>query len=109
MTEVPSLLTNAPIGFGAGGPLPAPSPWTSFGTYIRYGNGGVVIGDPAGGSFGPGTLNAVNLLINGISINPNNWLPLTGGTIVGNLAINGNFSIIAPGTVDGSILDMGTY
>ena len=102
--------TPAPIGFGPGGPLPAPTPWTLFGTYITFKTGGVVVGTPSGGSFGPGTLNATNLLINGVSINPNNFLQLTGGTINGPFTINTGPVTFGPGVViNGAVLDMGTY
>ena len=105
--NVPALLTNASIGFGPGGPLPAPSPWTSYGHYIFYGNGGIVVGTPTGGNQGPGTLNAVNLYINGLSIDPGNFLQLSGGTVNGNLTINGSFTMNGP--VDGVTLDMGIF
>lgn len=107
MSNGPSILTNAPIGFGPGGPLPPPSPWTSFGSYIFYGNGGVVIGNPTGGSQGPGTLNASGLFVNGLTVNPNNFLQLSGGVITGNLAVDGNFTVT--GITDGVVLDMGTF
>jgi hypothetical protein len=75
--------------------------------YITYTTGGVVVGTPSGGSQGPGTLNATNLFINGISIDVNNFLSLTGGTISGPLTVNGPFTVI--GTTNGVTLDMGTF
>ena len=35
-----------------------------------FGDGGVVVGPPTGGDQGLGTLNAVNLLVNGVAVNP---------------------------------------
>src|SRR5215468_5061364 len=92
-TDIPITFSDAPLGFGPGGPLPVPSPWTNYGTYIGYGIGGVIVGTPTGGQKGPGTLNAQNIYVNGVSINPGDFLPLTGGTITGNLTINGGFTL----------------
>jgi hypothetical protein len=105
--NVPTPFVDATMGFGPGGPLPVPSPWQTFGGYISYTGGGVVIGAPSGGSFGPGTVNALNLYINGLSVNPNNFLLLSGGTIGGSLTVNGAF--ILGSTIDGAVLDMGTF
>jgi hypothetical protein len=99
-------LSNAPIGFGAGGPLPAPSPWVSFGSYIAYPNGGVVVGNPAGGSFGLGTINANNLYLNGVQFSTQNFLQINGGTITGDLTVSGNLTVTGTSSVN---LDMGTY
>lgn len=101
------ISVNYPTGFGPGGPLPIPSPWVSYGTYIGYATGGVLVGNPNGGDMGPGTINTVNLFINGLSISPGNYLPISGGTIGGNLTINGNLTVV--GTSDGIKLDMGTF
>jgi hypothetical protein len=91
--------TNAPLGFGPGGPLPAPTPWTTYGSWVTF-SGGVVVGSPTGGNKGPGTINASNYFINGSSFNINNYLPLTGGTISGPLTVTG---------VVNMTLDMGVF
>jgi hypothetical protein len=105
MSNIPTTL--ATMGIGPGGPLPVPSPWNVSGGYITYTTGGVVVGTPTGGNQGPGTLNAANLFINGLSVDVANFLPLTGGTIGGPLTVNGAF--ILKSTIDGAVLDMGTF
>jgi hypothetical protein len=97
---------GGPMGFGPGGPLPAPTPWIVYGTYLQW-TGGIVVGNPTGGSLGPGTINAAAFYINGQSFELGNYLPLTGGVIGGPLTVNGAF--VVHGTVDGITLDMGTY
>lgn len=68
----PALLVSGEIlGSGPGGPLPAPSPWGNFGTFLSYPYG-VVIGAPAGGSQGNGALNVQSLYVNGIPFMPSN-------------------------------------
>ena len=89
-----------------GGPLPQPSPWVIGGSFINY-LGGVTIGAPTSGSMGPGTINIQNgIYINGQAYSPANYLPLTGGTITGNLTVTGtmNFS----GSIQNLTLDEGT-
>ena len=77
------------MGFGPGGPLPAPSPWTTYGSWIKY-LGGVVVGNPTGGQLGLGTINATGYFINGVPFDLNNYLPLSGsGTVGGQLTLNG--------------------
>jgi hypothetical protein len=107
MSNLPTTLADTFMGIGPGGPLPIPSPWSVSGGYITYTTGGVVIGTPSGGSLGPGTLNASNLYVNGISIDVANFLSLTGGTISGPLTVNGPFTLGS--TINGAVLDMGTY
>ena len=92
-------MTDAPVaepreqvlGSGAGGPLTAPSPWTSLkdatSAFILYPNG-VVIGNPSGGNKGVGTLNLPTLYINGALVNLANYLLLAGGSMTGQLLLN---------------------
>ena len=96
----------APIGFGPGGPLPAPTPWTTYGTWLQW-SGGLVIGSPTGGNLGPGTVNASSYYLNGQPFELANYLPLSGGTITGTLTING--PTIFGGTIDGAVIDGGTF
>jgi hypothetical protein len=98
--------TSEPIGFGPGGPNPTTTPWISYGSWIDY-DGGVVIGNPAGGNMGPGTINAQAFFTNGTQYDLASYLPLTGGIISGGLTVNGAFVIKS--TCDGITLDMGTY
>ena len=98
--------TPAPIGFGPGGPLPSPTPWTQYNTYLQC-VGGVVIGNPTGGNLGSGTVNAESYFVNGQPFNLVNYLPVAGGTVTGTLTLNG--PVIFGSTVDGVKLDMGTY
>lgn len=112
--NVPIQMTDAPLGFGPGGPLPAPSPWINYGGYIGYTLGGVVIGTPTGGNKGPGTVNAANFYINGVSVNPGDYLPVTGGTVAylnvtGTLTIGNGSAINMNGAINGAIMDMGVY
>ena len=79
-------LREAVLGSGAGGPLTAPTPWITFPGYIQY-SGGVVVGSPAGGNKGPGTVNAANYFINGVQVIPSNYLLLSGGTMTGMLSL----------------------
>jgi hypothetical protein len=97
---------GGPMGFGPGGPLPTPTPWIAYGTYLQW-SGGIVIGNPSGGNLGPGSINATAFYINGASFDLGNYLPLSGGIIGGPLTVNGAF--VVHGTVDGIALDMGTY
>jgi hypothetical protein len=107
MSNLPTTFADTFMGIGPGGPLPIPSPWSVSSGYITYTTGGVVVGTPTGGNQGPGTLNAANLFVNGISVDVANFLPLTGGTIGGPLTVNGNFTVV--GTTNGVTLDMGTF
>jgi len=116
MADQPHPLTEAPLGFGPGGPLPSPSPWIIHGSWIEYSNGGVVLGSPTGGNKGPGTLNAANVYLNGSSLDLGNYLPLTGGTIGGNLSVTGNLAVNGANltlgnttVLQGGVLDMGTF
>jgi hypothetical protein len=107
MSNLPTPLVAVTLGIGPGGPLPIPSPWRISSGYISYTVGGVVVGTPTGGNQGSGTLNATNLFINGQSIDFNNYLLLTGGTISGPLIVNGPLTL--GGTINGAVLDMGTF
>lgn len=78
---------EAVLGSGAGGPLSAPTPWTSFTGYIQY-PGGVVVGNPVGVSKGSGSINAQTLYINGTLVNLGLYLPFTGGALTGLLTLN---------------------
>ena len=102
----PTPQTTSLLGFGPGGPLPAPSPWTTYGSWVSY-LGGVVVGNPTGGQLGPGTINAVAYYTNGVPFDLSNFLPLSGGVIAGPLTVNGTFTAL--GLVDGIKLDMGTF
>jgi hypothetical protein len=105
MTTISS--TQQPIiGFGPGGPLPAPTPWITFGSWIQYA-GGVVVGNPTGGNLGPGTINAAAYFINGVQYDLADYLPLTGGVIGGNLTVNGVFTV--NGSVNNITIDAGTF
>lgn len=66
-SNVPGPTSGIPIGYGPGGPLPNPTPWTNYGSYVQYGYG-VVVGQPSGGNLGPGSINASSLFINGVPI-----------------------------------------
>lgn len=101
----PTQQTTGPLGYGPGGPLPSPSPWTFYGSWLSF-NGGIVVGAPAGGNQGPGTINAIAFYINGAPFDLGNYLPLTGGTVGGPLTVNGTFTV--NGTVN-LTLDPGTY
>jgi hypothetical protein len=105
MGDAMSTMSN-PVGLGPGGPLPAPTPWINFGSWIQY-SGGVVVGSPTGSNTGPGTVNASAYFINGVPLDYANFLPLTGGVIGGNLTVNGIFTV--NGSVDGLHVDAGTY
>lgn len=98
--------SSAPMGLGPGGPLPAPTPWTTYGSYLLW-NGGIVVGNPTGGNMGPGTINATAYFVNSTPFDLGNYLPVTGGIINGSLTVNGPF--IADSTVDGITIDMGTF
>lgn len=53
-------------------------------------NGAIVLGNPTGGSEGAGTLNAQGLYVNGQLVTTGGpFLPLTGGTLTGNLTLAG--------------------
>jgi hypothetical protein len=95
-----------PMGFGPGGPLPTPTQWISYGTFLQW-SGGIVVGNPTGSGMGPGSINATSFFINGQPFDLGNYLPLAGGIIGGNLTIDGN--TVFMGTVDGVTLDMGTF
>jgi hypothetical protein len=97
----PDLLNVQFLGFGPGGPLPIPSPWTTYGGYIYYPQG-VVLGSPTGGNLGAGIINAQDVAIQGTSVlnKFNNYLPTAGGTVTGNLIVNGN-SILSTLNVTG--------
>jgi hypothetical protein len=56
-----------PTGFGIGGPGPPPTAWLISDDTIDY-NGGVTVGNPTGGPMGDGTLNAINLFIQGVDV-----------------------------------------
>jgi hypothetical protein len=103
---LPVSQSAPPMGFGPGGPLPAPTQWTNYGSWILY-LGGVVVGTPTGSNKGPGSINATSYYVNGVPFDVSNYLPLSGGVITGNLTVNGLF--LAAGTVDGIVLDMGTF
>jgi hypothetical protein len=75
------------LGAGAGGPLPPPSPWIAYGTFLSYG-GAVVIGTPSGGAQSAGSLNLQSLYLNGTQFLPSNYLPIAGGTLTGPLMLN---------------------
>jgi hypothetical protein len=110
----PTPFTEAPLGFGPGGPLPAPTPWINYGPYIQYTNGGVVLGNPAGGNKGPGTLNAVNVYFNGVSLDIADYLPLSGGVVNGPLTvqtgpISFTVGLSMNGPLTGAIIDEGTF
>jgi len=78
------------IGVGSqGGPLPAPSPWTSWPGYLTY-PGGIVLGTATGGNKGVGTINVQDLFINGNPFDFGTVLALTGGTLTGPLILNAN-------------------
>jgi hypothetical protein len=82
----PMPLTTPILGAGPGGPLPAPSPWTIGNGFIQYAGGGVQVGTPTGGNKGAGSINAASIYLNGTALTPGGTgLPLTGGTITGNL------------------------
>jgi len=85
MTETITSL-EAVLGSGAGGPLSAPDPWIQFPGYLFYA-GGLVIGSPTGGSQGVGTINVPNYYINGVRVDLTKYLPYTGGTMTGMLAL----------------------
>jgi hypothetical protein len=89
MAEIKPL--EAVLGSGAGGPLTAPSPWVAFEGYIQYSQG-VVVGSPAGGNEGNGSINAAAIYINGVAVtagNLANYLPLAGGVMTGLLTLSG--------------------
>jgi hypothetical protein len=92
--QPPAIQPRSPIvnpldilGAGAGGPLPAPSPWTQTSGYISYGQA-VVIGAPAGGAQAPGSLNLMSIYLNGVAFLPSSYLLLSGGTLTGPLLLN---------------------
>jgi hypothetical protein len=105
-SAIPSPSSVGPIGFGPGGPLPAPTPWIAFGTYLQWG-GGVVVGNPTGSGLGPGTINATAYYLNGQPFELGNYLPLSGGIITGPTTFQGPVTFTS--TIDGLILDMGTF
>lgn len=74
------------LGSGAGGPLTAPGPWNQYAGYIQYPNG-VIVGTPAGGNQGPGTVNLLGLYTNGVLLDLTKYLPTTGGTLTGLLTL----------------------
>ena len=104
--NAPTPLIPGPLGVGPGGPLPSPSPWTWYGSWIKW-TGGVVVGNPTGGNLGPGTVNASAFFLNGAAFNLNNYLPLTGGIISGTLTVNGVTQLL--GGLDQTTIDMGTF
>jgi hypothetical protein len=75
------------LGAGAGGPLPAPSPWTQGSGFVSYAQA-VVIGTPTGGALTPGSLNLQSIYLNGVQFLPSNYLPMIGGTLTGPLMLN---------------------
>jgi hypothetical protein len=101
-----SPFSGIPVGYGPGGPLPAPTPWTYYGSYLGW-NGGLVIGNPTGGNQGPGTVNANAFFTNGQPFSLGGYMPLTGGVISGTLAVNGLATF--NGGVSGVVIDMGTF
>jgi hypothetical protein len=54
--------------FGVGGPGPQPTAWLINNDTIDY-DGGITVGNPTGGPMGSGTINAINLFIEGLDIN----------------------------------------
>ena len=72
------------LGAGAGGPLPAQSPWTNYAGYLGY-LGGVVVG--TGSNMGPGTINTTGIYISGSLFGPTTVLQLVGGTLTGPLIL----------------------
>ena len=107
LTSSVTPLSAGQMGFGPGGPLPAPTPWTTYGTWLQW-SGGIVLGNPTGGNMGPGSINVTSYFINGAPFDLGNYLPLTGGIIGGSLTINGALTVVS-GPVNGLVLDMGTY
>jgi len=106
----PLLTNDPPMGFGPGGPLPAPSPWTTYGTYVSFG-GGVVVGAPTGGNRGNGTINCASIYVNGVALSSVNYLPTAGGNITGNLSIGGTLTVTGNTVLHGITglnLDMNT-
>jgi hypothetical protein len=74
-------------GWESGGPV-SYSPWIQSGTHVSYDGAVLVPNAVAGGDKGPGTLNVGALYIQGQAVLPNAYLPLTGGTLSGNLFIS---------------------
>jgi hypothetical protein len=74
------------LGAGAGGPLYPPTPWSQFSGYLSYG-GGLVIGNPPGGTKGAGTINCADYYINGQPFDFGTVLPIAGGTMTGPLIL----------------------
>src|ERR1700751_2625781 len=75
------------LGAGAGGPLYPPTPWSQFSGYLSYG-GGLVIGNPPGGTKGAGTINCADYYINGQPFDFGTVLPIAGGTMTGPLILS---------------------
>jgi hypothetical protein len=69
-----------------GGPVSF-SPWILTANHVSYDGAVLVPTTVAGGYTGPGTINTNAIFIQGILFNPNAYLPLTGGTLSGNLNI----------------------
>lgn len=69
-------------GLGIVGPQPKPDPWTVKGSSVWYAYS-LVIGNPTGGQMGDGTINAVELYINGSRHNPAMFAQLIGATFTG--------------------------
>ncbi len=66
-----------------GGPLPVSSPWLNYGSYV-YWRGGVVVGSPAGGNTGNGTVNAQQYYVNGVTFLPFQEAPNDGNSYARN-------------------------
>jgi hypothetical protein len=77
------------LGAGAGGPLTAPGPWIQYTGYILYPNG-VVVGTPAGGNQGIGTINLQKIYLNGVLVDLTKYVPFTGGALTGILTLSGD-------------------
>jgi hypothetical protein len=79
------------LGSGAGGPLSAPGPWIqekdSTSNYIFYPYGVVVGSAPNKGN---GSVSVISLYVNGVAVNPLNYLPYSGGTMTGILTLFGD-------------------
>jgi hypothetical protein len=86
MANLIAPLGETILGSGTGGPLSLPSQWVQGSGYIYY-PFGVVIGTPAGGNEGNGTLNVSSLYINGSLVNLSQYLPYAGGTMTGSLSL----------------------
>jgi hypothetical protein len=117
---VANAMTGASPFQPIGGPLPTSSQWRNQGDFLSYG-GGVVVGTPAAGNTGVGTINAVNYYLNGVLMLPWQEAPTDGNvygrdgataawvaTIGGDAPSNGTFYGRLNGAWSQS-LDMGTF